>query len=371
MTHLGANVSDDLARLSGKVEDAFAYADGAVSKNIGKHNARFYQSNGGNWDEVASGILGGSGAGRKAAAEFSDDASQALAKHGDEVSQALKETGEQSGKRASAEFGGEASQALAKHGDEVNQALKETGEQSGKRASAEFGGEASEALAKHGDEVSKSLDGLELGSLNKGFSKNVSDDLAGHTDEVSRGLKETAEANNVTVKEVPYGEQFTKGVNGRKELLPNIQYVTEDGYRYSTDEFGRISKVEVDELVLKKGTRNAYSQRVAGREDRVVEADIVQGLDDGGHLIGTQFNGSGDLDNLVAMNRDINRSGGEWFNMEKDWAKALKETPPKKVTVNIEPIYSGKSLRPDRFKVMYEIEGKMPEVKTILNQIGG
>jgi PAAR repeat protein len=89
LTHLGANVSDDLARLSGKVEDAFAYADGAVSKNIGKHNARVYQSNGGNWDEVASGILGGSGVGRKAAAEFSDDASQALAKHGDEVSQAL------------------------------------------------------------------------------------------------------------------------------------------------------------------------------------------------------------------------------------------------------------------------------------------
>lgn len=109
LTHLGANVSDDLARLSGKVEDAFAYADGAVSKNIGKHNARVYQSNGGNWDEVASGILGSSGAGRKAAAEFSDDASQALAKHGDEVSQALKETREQAGKHASAEFGGEAS----------------------------------------------------------------------------------------------------------------------------------------------------------------------------------------------------------------------------------------------------------------------
>ena len=100
LTHLGANVSDDLARLSGKVEDAFAYADGAVSKNIGKHNARFYQSNGGNWDEVASGILGGSGAGRKAAAEFSDDASQALAKHGDDVARNAAETG----KRAADNF---------------------------------------------------------------------------------------------------------------------------------------------------------------------------------------------------------------------------------------------------------------------------
>ena len=124
-------------------------------------------------------------------------------------------------------------------------------------------------------------------------------------------------------------------------------------------------------MVLKKATRNAHSQRVAGREDRVVEADTVQGLDDGGHLIGTQFNGSGDLDNLVAMNRDINRSGGEWFNMEKDWAKALKETPPKKVTVNIEPIYLGKSLRPDSFEVIYQIGDERPRVKTILNRIGG
>lgn len=128
LTHLGANVSDDLARLSGKVEDAFAYADGAVSKNIGKHNARVYQSNGGNWDEVASGILGSSGAGRKAAAEFSDDASQALAKHGDEVSQALRETGEQAGKKVGQEFSQETSEQLAKHSDDVAKGAKEAGE---------------------------------------------------------------------------------------------------------------------------------------------------------------------------------------------------------------------------------------------------
>ena len=149
LTHLGANVSDDLARLSGKVEDAFAYADGAVSKNIGKHNARVYQSNGGNWDEVASGILGSSGAGRKAAAEFSDDASQALAKHGDEVSQALRETGEQSGKHANAEFGGEASEALAKHGDDVARNAAETG----KRAANNFADDIGEEIPRL-DEVS-------------------------------------------------------------------------------------------------------------------------------------------------------------------------------------------------------------------------
>ena len=147
--------------------------------------------------------------------------------------------------------------------------------------------------------------------------------------------------------------------------------MTESGYRYTTDEFGRISRVEVDELILKKGKRNAHSQRVAGREYRITEAELWEGLDDGGHLIGTQFNGPGDLDNVIAMNREINRSGGAWYNMEQEWANALKEVPPRKVTVDIQPVYSGKSLRPDAFNVICEIEGKAPKRRTILNQIGG
>lgn len=238
------------------------------------------------------------------------------------------------------EFSKEASEQLSKHGDDVAKGAKEAAEQAGKKARQEFSKEASEQLAKHGDEVAK-------------------------------GLEESAENTSKTVKEVEYGEHFTKGVNGRKELLPNVQYVTESGYRYTTDEFGRISRVEVDELILKKGKRNAHSQRVAGREYRITEAELWEGLDDGGHLIGTQFNGPGDLDNVIAMNREINRSGGAWYNMEQEWASALKEVPPRKVMVDIKPVYSGKSLRPDSFKVIYEIEGKMPEVKTILNQIGG
>ncbi len=32
----------------------------------------------------------------------------------------------------------------------------------------------------------------------------------------------------------------------------------------------------------------------------------------------------GDIDNLVAQNKQINRSGGEWYNMEKEWANALE-----------------------------------------------
>ncbi len=155
-----------------------------------------------------------------------------------------------------------------------------------------------------------------------------------------------------------------KGKNGRKELAPNTRYITEESYVYTTDEFGRIVDVEADELILKKGTRNPRMQVVAGREDRLWD-------DDGGHLIGTQFHGSGDIDNLLAQNRKINRSGGEWYKMETEWANALKEIPPKKVSVKIKPIYSGPSLRPDSFKVVYVIEGKGIFKKTIENKPGG
>lgn len=249
LTHLGANVSDDLARLSGKVEDAFAYADGAVSKNIGKHNARVYQSNGGNWDEVAFGILGGSGAGRKAAAEFSDDANQALAKHGDEVSQALKETGEQSGKRASAEFGGEASEALAKHGDEVSQALKETGEQAGKHASAEFGGEAVENSIGHNNTVSDAFQN----------SPEVHWDgtkWESHTDDIHRKMLEdnvplTSEVH--TIDEIAKQQaEILKVQNGEEALSTNLKKgnfgeMVQDEY-YRQFGYDRISKDMVTDL---------------------------------------------------------------------------------------------------------------------------
>ncbi|PFP16143.1 hypothetical protein COJ96_26955 [Bacillus sp. AFS073361] len=104
-------------------------------------------------------------------------------------------------------------------------------------------------------------------------------------------------------------------------------------------------------------------QVAAGREDRLLD-------DDGGHLIGTQFHGSGDIDNLIAQNRQINRSGGEWYKVEKEWAKALKEIPPKKVSVKIEPVYSGSSLRPSFFEIVYEIEGKGIFEKMIRNGAG-
>ena len=108
------------------------------------------------------------------------------------------------------------------------------------------------------------------------------------------GTKGTSEA----VKKVKFGDQYIK-VNGKKTLRTNVEYETGEGYKYITDTKGRISKVEAN-LELGKADRNSYAQRVVGREDRLPN-------DDGGHLIASIFNGSGNLDNLVPMNSTLNR----------------------------------------------------------------
>ncbi len=148
------------------------------------------------------------------------------------------------------------------------------------------------------------------------------------------------------VTQVAYGEQYIKGKNGRKELKSNVAYTTADGYKYSTDELGRIDEAD-GMLVRGDGERNEYAQSIIGREDRLP-------TDDGGHLIARIFKGSGDIDNLVPMDATLNR--GDWKAMENTWKRALDEGG--EVRVKIRPIYEGSSTRPVSFVAKYSIEGQ-------------
>ncbi|MDR2889380.1 MAG: DNA/RNA non-specific endonuclease [Lachnospiraceae bacterium] len=160
-------------------------------------------------------------------------------------------------------------------------------------------------------------------------------------------------------EKVAYGDHFTKK-DGKKALKPNVEYDDGNGHIYTTDDKGRIESVR-GSLELKKGDRNEYAQRTVGGEDRHDGKD-GGGKDDGGHLIGTQFNGSGEIDNLVPQDSKINRSGGQWFKMETVWKDALKSDPKKTVVVDIKPKYKGDSTRPIGIEVVYWINGEKTKV---------
>ncbi|MED3200597.1 DNA/RNA non-specific endonuclease [Bacillus toyonensis] len=151
---------------------------------------------------------------------------------------------------------------------------------------------------------------------------------------------------------VDKGEQFT---NGRKNRLkPEIRYKTgEYDYFYETDNLGRIEKFETDKLQLtEREKRLSHSKNTLGK---------VKGQDHAGHLAGDRFGGSPKIDNLVSQLSDVNLK--KYKKVEDKWAAALKEKPPKEVTVKVDIIYSGNDMRPDKFIVNYTIDGKPGNAK--------
>ncbi|TNP04354.1 WXG100 family type VII secretion target [Bacillus pacificus] len=170
----------------------------------------------------------------------------------------------------------------------------------------------------------------------------------------SKVVKGTGKGSTVSeVKTfVDKGKQFT---NGRKNRLkPDIRYKTgEYDYFYETDNLGRIEKFETDKLQLtEREKRLSHSKNTPGK---------VKGQDHAGHLAGDRFGGSPKIDNLVSQLSDVNLK--KYKKVEDKWAAALKETPPKKVTVKVDIIYSGNDVRPDKFIVNYTIDGKPGSAK--------
>ena len=143
------------------------------------------------------------------------------------------------------------------------------------------------------------------------------------------------------------GKQFTNG--RRNKLKPDIRYKTgEYDYYYETDNLGRISKFETENLLLtNREERLSHSRNTPGK---------VKGQDHAGHLAGDRFGGSPKIDNLVSQLSDVNLK--QYKKVEDEWAIALKETPPKKVTVDVEIVYAGNDMRPEKFIVNYTIDGE-------------
>ena len=129
-------------------------------------------------------------------------------------------------------------------------------------------------LADNLSAFAKNLDGsvdevVEAGSKNFKLEKEI--------------IENTVKETDTILTEVKYGDHIIKGAQGKKRLLPNAQYVSEEGYKYTTDSLGRITSAQADELALGTAERNLYSQRTVGGIDRLAD-------DDGGHLIASMFN---------------------------------------------------------------------------------
>ncbi|UFT98912.1 DNA/RNA non-specific endonuclease [Radiobacillus kanasensis] len=129
------------------------------------------------------------------------------------------------------------------------------------------------------------------------------------------------------------------------ELKPNVNYQTgEYDYIYKTDELGRLTDFNAEELKLTE------------RDDRLPHKSNTPGKEPGdhaGHLAADRFGGSPDLDNLVSQSSSVNLSG--YKKLENIWAKAIEEG--KDVSVNVKVNYEGTNSRPASFEIKYSING--------------
>ncbi|NRR23880.1 DNA/RNA non-specific endonuclease [Brevibacillus sp. MS2.2] len=122
----------------------------------------------------------------------------------------------------------------------------------------------------------------------------------------------------------------------------------EHKYDYETDHLGRIESFKTDDLKL------------TARDERLPHESNTPGKEPGdhaGHLAGDRFGGSPDIDNLVSQSSKVNLS--TYKKIENEWARALKENPPKQVSVDVKVNYEGDSLRPSSFNVSYIIDGEL------------
>jgi hypothetical protein len=149
------------------------------------------------------------------------------------------------------------------------------------------------------------------------------------------------------------GEEEYRDDNGLlyrvgKELIPQCEYEV-NGYKYATDDTGRIMSAE-GVLHLKN------------REGRLPIRDSIEDIgkgdqregDDRGHLIGDQFDGTNGLENMIPQDAEINRN--DFKDFENELAGAVKIGSI--VYNSIELVYDGNSRRPSAILASYSIDGK-------------
>ena len=144
-----------------------------------------------------------------------------------------------------------------------------------------------------------------------------------------------------------------KDDNGEKyrigdSLLPNKVFEV-NGYKYKTDDKGRVISAEGKLQVKNHEGRNDMDAR------SVIDKGDMRKTDDRGHLIADRFNGSGGLENVVAMDSNLNQHG-DYKKMENTLADAKQDGA--NVQLKVEPVYKGDSTRPSEFRVSYSIDGE-------------
>ena len=161
---------------------------------------------------------------------------------------------------------------------------------------------------------------------------------------------------NLYVKTDDNGEiyQITSvDLEGKRETnnLPN-KNVKLGGYEYKTDEFGRtiVAKGHLQEK------NHDGRRKINDSMDDIGKGDQKE-TDNRGHLIGDQFNGLGDLINLVPQDSTLNSEEGEYNKLEHKLKEYIEQGHDVTLQVDVKYDENDASQRPIGFHMTYSIDG--------------
>jgi HK97 family phage portal protein len=135
--------------------------------------------------------------------------------------------------------------------------------------------------------------------------------------------------------------------------------VSSGGYRFESDSINRATRVSGTLRLQPEQGRSRRNQRDAGKPDRMSS-------DHGGHYVAREFGGPKIALNHFAQDAGVNR--GEYRLLELSWKANLKLG--RTVSVNIVPLYEGRSRRPTLLHVTFNVDG-VRRKRTIRNSKGG
>lgn len=151
-----------------------------------------------------------------------------------------------------------------------------------------------------------------------------------------------------------------KAYKKNDELLPNNTYEL-NGYRYRTDDHGRITSAE-GKLYLKDGPGYDGIKSSATME-KIGKGDQKAG-DQRGHEIPNRFGGAGDIGNLTPQDAKLNQGALNRFEGQlADMVASGKD-----VYLKINTHYDKDSHRPSSYTYRYTVDGKTRQ-KTFKNGV--
>ena len=179
----------------------------------------------------------------------------------------------------------------------------------------------------------------------------------------------SAENSRITIKvDFVYGDsgcsegKFNQAPNMfLDDPMPNKTYVIDGTTTFKTDDLGRTVLAEQDRTNPSNDVKTDLDN---GR--RILVDKFKDGLDsskeDAGHILQKNQGGIDEVINLVPMDKDWQRNGGEWRSLESREETIIKDAQDngaKEITSRRELIYDGDSKRPSKIKFETIVDGEV------------